>query len=213
MSTVAWISIGAFFSCIACGGADPDTSSTPASPEPREPARGADGTEASSSSEAQPGNSGSSYTLFEGASGLELESVGDGTRRSWQCDRGCEVMCGSCLYEACMANGGSSDKCDRSLAACVSACAFCPPGESPSACYSPCLKGEPRCYVELDIIMPDDLTPDDVRRPEVTPDEGQVTRDDGTPSDDGRPSAESTPSEQTTSQGSSSSAGSSRSRY
>jgi hypothetical protein len=203
MSRVAWLIASVVVSGVACSSSGSDDSAAPPSSEESDVSRGADGT----SEQSNAGREGSdSYTFQTGPGGLMLETDGGGTRRSFECGTVCEMMCGTCLYEACIASGAPSDACTRSRGDCVTNCDACPQGGTPSACFSPCLKGEPRCFAGLDIVMPDD-----VGRPEVTPDEArpageQVRPEDVTPSDDVRPSSDSTPSEQSTpDQGSSSS--------
>jgi hypothetical protein len=205
MARIGWVIASSLLSLTACGGPDsdkgsePDKGTEPASSAPEAVSRGADGIEPVSA-----------YTFSEDPSGLLLEAGSGATRRSFRCENVCEQMCSSCLYEACMASGASAEQCVRSRDACTSSCSFCPQGGTLTACYSPCLKNEPRCFSGLDLIMPDEVV-----RPEVTPDEAQstrdqVTREEGTPADDVRPASDSTPSEQASGDQASSSSSSTR---
>lgn len=90
-----------------------------------------------------------------------------------------------------MATGAEPERCVRSRDACNTSCNLCPQGGTAIACYSPCLKGEPTCYVNLDLVLPDDVV-----RPDVTPEREPSTSDQTTPeetqqSNEGTPSSSS----------------------
>ncbi len=179
MARFIWLIAFGCLSSVACGsgGDEGKERATPVAPD--DPAL------TESEREASPGNGAPGFLVDDGADGVRYETRDGTSTRSFRCSNTCSAVCSSCLYEACMAQADDPGQCLRARDACNESCLFCPEGGQGEACYAPCLKGEPRCYTSLDLVMPDD-----VGRPDVTPDRGQSMGDQTTP-DEGTSSSSS----------------------
>lgn len=193
MSRVAWLVAFVALSSISCAGSGADEGKEPAAPDDTA-ARNAASPNGAGSDGASSGDVQSGSFVSDGVDGLRLEMSNGATPRSYRCNNTCSAVCTDCLFEACMATSAAPERCVRSRDACNRSCNLCPQGGTAIACYSPCLKGEPTCYVNLDIVMPDDVMPDDVMPGDVMPEREQAQGEQSTPGDETQPSNDSTPS-------------------
>jgi hypothetical protein len=193
MSRIVWLIAVAGLSSIACSGSG-NTDTTQPTPEPD------DRPAASESSTEGQGEPGAAY-FSEGPDGLVLESRGvDNNASLFRCSRSCASVCSDCLYEACLAGGIAPELCRGSRDDCSQGCSTCVDIPGQRACYAPCLKGEPTCFIELGLTLDQDPP-----RPDVLPGRDETMGDEVRPDDDSQPASDGASSESSSSSSSSSS--------
>lgn len=186
MSRIVWLIALAGLSSVACSSSG-DVDTTQPVPEANDTPV-PDDSDRGDGSEGDRGEPGSSY-FSDGPDGVSLEvSNGEGSS-SYRCTTVCADMCSDCLFEACMATSPNPDTCFRSREACTEGCGLCPQGGTAIACYAPCLKGEPSCYANLGLVIPDDEA-----RPDVTSPRDESLGEQSRPDDEAQPANDATPS-------------------